>query len=193
MQAQTPFTSYITNIHKPTRPGSIHDGLRAASDTFLRPASARAAHAGLLQCATESNDYLSTQPTTTHAASTTGLCHPALSRTRLPDAATSSSKPHGPQLSPSIRWPAKHAPTELHDARPSSSHGYRSRVRAAAELRLSDAADFDGWVTANGGHRGQKRANTTVPTAGAKFNGNSAFAGLTEPQDVSRSPGTLGQ
>lgn len=59
VQAQTPFTNYITNIHKPSRPGSLHDGLRAASDTFLRPASARAAHAGLLQRATESNDYLS--------------------------------------------------------------------------------------------------------------------------------------
>lgn len=59
-QAQTPFTSHITNIHRPTRPSFIHDGLRAASSTFLRPASARAAHAGLPQCATEPNNYLST-------------------------------------------------------------------------------------------------------------------------------------
>ena len=60
VQAQTPFTSHTTNIHKATRPGSIHDGLRADSSTFLRSASARAAHAGLLQCTTESNNYIST-------------------------------------------------------------------------------------------------------------------------------------
>ena len=192
MQAQTPCTNNITNIHKPIRPGSIHDGLRAASNTFIRPASARAAHAGLLQCATESNDYLPPYPTSTHATSTTGLCHPPLSRTLLSGAATSSSEPHGPQLSSVIRWPAKHAPTVQHHARPSRSHGYRSCVRAA-ELRLSNAADFDGWITTNGGHRGQKRANTTVTTAGAEFNGTSAIAGYTKSQDVPKSHGTCGQ
>ena len=56
--AQTPFTSYIKTIHKPTRSGCTHDGLRATSSTFVRPASARAAHAGLLQCATKSNYYV---------------------------------------------------------------------------------------------------------------------------------------
>lgn len=192
VQAQTPFTSHISNIHKPSRPGSLHDGLRAASDTFLRPASARAAHAGLLQCATESNNYISSQPTATPATSTAGLCYPAFSRTHLPSATSSSSKPHRPQLSPILRWPAKHAPTVSYHGRPSSSHGYCSRGRAA-ELRLSNTANLDGRITTNGRYCCQKRANTTVTTAGFKLNGTLTFAGLTKPQDAPRPHGTLGQ
>ena len=156
VQAQTPFTSYTTNIHKPTRPGSIYDGLRAASNTLVRPAPARAAHAGLLQCATESNNYVFTEPTATHATSTTSFHHPPLPRTRIPAAATTAGNPHGPQLSPVLRQSAEHASTVQHHARPSSSHGYRRRLRAAAELRLPDGSDLDGWITADRRHRGQE-------------------------------------
>ena len=152
VRAQTPFTSCTINILKLTGSGPIHDGLRAAPDTFLRPAPARAAHASLLQRAAESNHHLPTQPTTAHATPTSGLHHLALPRTLLPGAATCASKPFGPQLSSILRRSAKHAPTILHHSRSSSGHGYRSRFRAA-ELRLSHATDLDGGIAPNGRYR----------------------------------------
>ena len=182
--------TYQRYLHKRTRPGSIHDGLRATSSTFLRPASARGAHAGLFQRPTESHDHISTKPTTTHATSTTGVHHPALSRTLIPGAATTSGKPHRPQLSAVLRRSTKYASTVQYHGRASGGHGHSGRVRAA-ELRIPDAPDHNRWITTDGGYRCQKRTYTTVTTASAKPHGTPAFAGLAKPQDVPRSPGTL--
>ena len=192
VRAQTPFTTCTTNIHKPTGSGPIHDGLRAASDTFVRPAPARAAHAGLLQRAAESNHYLPAQPTTAHATPTPGLHHLALPRTLLPGAATCANKPFGPQLSSNLRRSTKHAPTVVHHARSSGGHGYRRRLRAA-ELRLSHATDLDGGIAPHGRDRREERADTTVASTGAEPDGTPTVAGLSKPQDVPRSHGTLGQ
>lgn len=178
-----------------------HDGLRAISTVFSRPASSRATPPGRIP---ERDTKLGTRRTIHHfpfesttaasSAQSPSLPHITLPKSRVPVATAGAAQPFrtsGTELLPAVRCrsSAKYAFSIWHLTHPGCRNGNGSGIGPTV---LSIATDVDGGqprarVASNGRYRGKERKNPQVTAASPEPNATSAVSGSPEPTNVSSS------